>query len=98
MKFTNLKNNPLIGKVYNDDKTKCFGLYGQVGSLLEAGILYDINAGREMWIFLDQRTDSEGTCIPQPSRDALIGWLTYKLAETPITEGERFICCNHNEE
>ena len=74
-----------MGKVYNDDKTKCYGIYGQVGTLLEKGILYDIDCGREMWIFLLADSNGEvkeyGECVPQSSKEALKGFLQLRLVE-----------------
>jgi len=85
MKFTTFKNTPLMGKVYNDDKTKCYGMYGQVGTLLEKGILYDIDVGREMWIFLIADNEGNikeyGECVPQPSKEALKGFFKLRLIE-----------------
>ena len=89
MRFTISKKDPNIGKVWNDDKTVCYGVYGQVGALLDSGILVEIDTGRENWIFVEARPDidpdvnqiANGVCVPQASREALKGWLKLHLVE-----------------
>ena len=81
MKFTTLKNEPNMGKVWNNDKTVCYGIYGQAGTLLEKGVLYEINAGREMWVFIPINEIEQGQCVPQPSKEALKGFLRLRLVD-----------------
>ena len=86
MKFTTLKNNPLIGKVYNDNKNVCLGLYGQVGVLLEEDILRDTDAGKETWIFLPANAIAAGYCAPQASKVALKAYLLQHLNESNLSK------------
>ena len=81
MRYTTFKDCPNIGKVWNDAKTVCYGIYGNVGALLDRGILRSINTGREMWIFMDASTGNNGECIPHPSKGSLKGWLSMHLVE-----------------
>lgn len=53
MKFTKKRNySGTIRKVWNDDKTECYGLVGTVDELLKEGILDYCNAPINAWAFL----------------------------------------------
>jgi len=81
MRFTTLKNEPNLGKVWNDDRTVCYGMYGQVGTLLDKGILVEIDeTSRDNWIFISAN-EEQGECSPQPSKEALKGFLQLRLVE-----------------
>jgi len=86
MRFTKFKNEPNMGKVWNDEKTVCYGIYGQVGTLLDKDVLFEINAGREMWVFIPMDGKELGECLPQSSKEALKGMLQLRLVETEDAE------------
>lgn len=63
MRFTKRKNdNSTLRKVWNDDKSKCYGLVGTVGDIVDSGIMYYCDVDRACWCFIpvnDDRTPGE---------------------------------------
>lgn len=53
MKFTKKKDyNGSVRKVFNDDKSTCYGIVGTVGDLLNLGILDYASCERDTWMFI----------------------------------------------
>lgn len=53
MKLTKKKDDTsTIRKVYNDDKTACYGLVGKIGDLLQEGVLDWSDYPGHLWLFL----------------------------------------------
>jgi len=53
MKFTKKRDyNGSIRKVWDDNKTVCFGIIGTVSDLLKIGILEYANCSHETWAFI----------------------------------------------
>ena len=53
MKLAKKKNDETtIRKVYNDDKTTCYGLVGQIRDLLKAGVLEWSDYPGHLWLFI----------------------------------------------
>ena len=53
MKFTKKKDDAsTIRKVYNDDKTICYGLVGKISDLLKEGVLDWSDYPGHLWLFL----------------------------------------------
>ena len=81
MKFTTLNEEPNMGKVWSDDKSICYGLYGQVGTLLDRGILTEINTGRDKWVFIPKGAEESGQCEPMPTKESLKAMLKIFFVE-----------------
>ena len=53
MKFTKKKGDEsTIRKVYNDDKSTCYGLVGKISDLLKEGVLEWSDYPGHLWLFL----------------------------------------------
>ena len=53
MKFTKQKGDEsTIRKVYNDDKSTCYGLVGKISDLLKEGVLEWSDYPGHLWLFL----------------------------------------------
>lgn len=53
MKFTKKKDDvSTIRKVYNDDKSICYGLVGKINDLLKEGVLDWSDYPGHLWLFL----------------------------------------------
>ena len=73
MKFLKTKKEG-IGRAYSDDKAIRYGLYGQVGVLLESGILEEVSVGKEKyqkWIFLKSDEIENGDSLMYDTKDEL---------------------------
>jgi len=71
MIFTKRKDDPsTIRKVWNDDKSRCYGLVGKVGDLVDSGFMDYCEADRAWWCFIPVLDDlSPGVACFGASRD-----------------------------
>lgn len=74
MKFTKKRDySSTIRKVWNDEKTECYGLIGTVGDLLEEKILDYCNAPANTWAFLPFDGMKYTVCFADTKDGALFG-------------------------
>lgn len=61
MKFTRKKDDiSTIRKVWNDEKTVCYGVVGTIGDFLSSGILTQSTYDRDKWLYLPKESPDNG--------------------------------------
>lgn len=61
MKFTRKKDDTsTIRKVWDDEKTVCYGVVGTVSDFLSNGILIESTYDKEKWLYLPKEKPNNG--------------------------------------
>lgn len=63
--------NGSLRKVWNDEKTKCYGVVGTVGDFLAAGILRATDAPSNVWAFI-YNPNTDGRAVFADTKEAVL--------------------------